>query len=59
MWETVGMAKNIKVGDQVMLNGSVYFVIEIDEDKEIANLQSPNRDATVYAVPWSEISEVG
>jgi hypothetical protein len=58
LWETVGMAKNIKVDDSVMLNGSVYVVIEIDKDKKIANLQSPKRDATVYAVPWSEISKL-
>ncbi|HVR23124.1 MAG TPA: hypothetical protein VMU26_07365 [Candidatus Polarisedimenticolia bacterium] len=60
LWETVGMAKKIKVGDPVMWYGSfvTHTVTAIDASKKTADIKNP-RDETIGIhrdVPWSELS---
>ena len=43
LWETVGMAKKIKVGDAVMWYGSfvTYAVTATDASKKTADIKNP------------------
>jgi hypothetical protein len=60
LWETVGMAKKIKVGDPVTRHGSfvTYMVTAVDASKQTADIKNPKGDAVglIRAVPWSELS---
>jgi hypothetical protein len=60
LWEIVGMAKKIKVGDPVMWYGSfvTYVVTAIDASKKTADIENP-RGETIGLhrdVLWSELS---
>jgi hypothetical protein len=60
LWETVGMAKKIKVGDPVMRHGSAvtYMVTAIDASKKTADIKNPKGETIGLhrGVPWSELS---
>jgi hypothetical protein len=60
LWETVVMAKKIKVGDPVVWYGSfvTYVVTAIDASKKTADIKNP-RGETIGLhrdVLWSELS---
>jgi hypothetical protein len=57
LWETQVIAKKLKIGDPVVLEGSLitYHIIEIDRDNETADITTTEGVVVVHHhVSWSE-----